>query len=168
MDIVIQPASLDLADSFRQALVAVAREQRTPVFQNAPALESIRNFIAQVLAQGWSQFYALHNGQVVGWCDVVRDEGSGMTHVGRLGIGILPEYRGQKIGARLLAATVADALRKGLTRIELDVSAANAPALALYRKFGFVEKGRKRQSRGPDGIPEDTICMALLRSEAPA
>lgn len=167
MDILIQPASLDLADSFRQALDVVAREHRYLIFQEAPPLESARNFISKVLAKGWSQFYAVRDGQVVGWCDVVRDEHPGRTHVGRLGIGILPEFRGQQIGARLLAATIADAFQKGLTRIELEVFAANAPALALYRKFGFVAEGRKRQARCLDGICEDSLCMALLKSEAP-
>ena len=168
MNIVIQPATLDMADSFRQALDVVAREHRYLIFQEAPPLASTRNFITQVLAKGWSQFYAVRAGQVVGWCDVVRDERPGMTHIGRLGIGIVPEYRGRKIGARLLAATIADAFQKGLIRIELEVFAANARALALYKKFGFVEEGRKRQARCLGGICEDSICMALLKAEAPA
>ena len=66
------------------------------------------------------------------------------------------------------AATIADAFEKGLTRIELEVFAANARALALYKKFGFVEEGRKRQARCLDGVLEDSLCMALLRAEAPA
>ena len=165
MDVVIQPASLDLADSFWRALDIVAREHRYLIFQEAPPLESTRNFIAQVLAKGWSQFYALHEGKVVGWCDVVRDERPGRTHVGRLGIGILPGYRGRKIGPRLLAATIADAFQKGVTRIELEVYAGNARAIALYRKFGFVEEGRKRHARCLDGVCEDSICMALLKTD---
>lgn len=151
MDIVIQPASLDLADGFWRALDVVAREHRYLIFQEAPPLESTRKFIAQVLAKGWSQFYALHDGKVVGW----------------LGIGILPEYRGRKIGPRLLAATIADAFEKGVARIELEVFAANARAIALYRKFGFVEEGRQRQARCLDGVHEDSILMALLKAEAP-
>ena len=164
MDVFIQPASLDLADRFWRALDVVAREHRYLIFQEAPPLESTRNFITQVLAKGWSQFYALHDGKVVGWCDIVRDERPGMTHVGRLGIGLLPEFRGQKIGARLLAATIADAFEKGIARIELEVFATNARAIALYRKFGFVEEGRKRQARCLDGIYKDTIPMAILKS----
>ena len=165
MDVVIQPASLDLADGFWRALEVVAREHRYLIFQEAPRLESTRKFIAQVLAKGWSQFYALHDGKVVGWCDVVRDERPDMTHVGRLGIGILPEYRGQKIGARLLAATIADAFEKGLTRIDLEVYAGNARAIALYKKFSFIEEGRKRHARCLDGVPEDSILMALLKAD---
>lgn len=168
MDITIQPASLDHVESFWRTLDIVAREHRYLIFQEAPPLESTRKFIAQVLAKGWIQFYALHAGTVVGWCDVVRDERPGMTHIGRLGIGIVPEYRGRKIGARLLTAAIADAFQKGITRIELEVFAANARAIALYRKFGFVEEGRKRQARCLDGVSEDSLCMALLKAEAPA
>ena len=168
MDIAIQPASLDLADGFWRALDVVAREHRYLIFQEAPPLESTRKFIAQVLAKGWSQFYALHDGKVVGWCDVVRHERPGMARIGRLGIGILPEFRGQKIGPRLLAATIADAFEKGIARIELEVFATNARAIALYKKFGFVEEGRKRQARCRDGVPEDSLCMALLKAEAQA
>ena len=167
MDIVIQPASHDLADGFWRALDVVAREHRYLIFQEAPPLESTRKFIAQVLAKGWSQFYAVRGSQVVGWCDVVRDERPDRAHIGRLGIGILPEYRGQKIGARLLAATIAEAFEKGLTRIELEVYAGNARAIALYKKFGFSEEGRKRQARCLDGNYDDSILMALLKTEAP-
>ena len=167
MDIVIQPASLDLADGLWRALDVVAREHRYLIFQEAPPLESTRNFVSKVLAKGWSQFFAVRAGQVVGWCDVVRDERPGMTHIGRLGIGILPEFRGQKIGARLLAATIADAFEKGLTRIDLEVYAGNARAIALYKKFGVVDEGRKRHARCLDGVPEDSILMALLKTEAP-
>ena len=69
-----------------------------------------------------------------------------------------------KVGSRLLAATLDDAFRKGLTRIELEVFAANTRAIALYRKFGFVEEGRKRQARYLDGAYEDAILMALLKT----
>lgn len=168
MDIAIQPATLDLADSFRQALDVVARERRHLIYLEAPSAESVRNFVAQVLAKGWSQFYAVRAGQVVGWCDVLHDERPGMTHVGHLGMGLLPEYRGQKLGARLLATAVADAFQKGVTRIELEVFATNARAIALYRKFGFVEEGRKRQARCLDGVCEDTLCMAMLKPDIPS
>lgn len=168
MDITIQPASLDHVESFWRTLDIVAREHRYLIFLEAPPIESTRKFIAQILAKGWSQFYALHDGNVVGWCDIVRDERPGMTHIGHLGIGLLPEYRGRKIGARLLAAAIADAFQKGLTRIELEVFAANARAIALYRKTGFVEEGRKRQARLVDGVYDDAICMALLKSGHPA
>ena len=163
MDISIQRCTADLAESFWRALDAVARERRYLVFLQAPPLEATRRFVGQILAKGWCQFYAVHAGRVVGWCDILRSEHEGMTHCGHLGMGLLPEYRGRHIGTRLITATLADALDKGMTRIDLEVFASNTPAIALYRKTGFVEEGRKRRARILDGIPDDALVMALLK-----
>ena len=122
----------------------------------------MRRFVEQILAKGWSQFYALDENRVVGWCDILPDKREGQTHCGRLGMGLLPEYRGRGIGARLISATLADALGKGLTRIELEVFASNTRARKLYRKAGFAEEGRKRRARILDGVADDIVIMALL------
>jgi len=50
----------------------------------------------------------------------------------------LPHAQGQGLGASLLAAFTALALQRGIGRSFLQVEADNAPALALYRRFGFT------------------------------
>ena len=165
MNITIEPTSLNRVESFWRTLDTVARERRYLLFLAAPPIETTREFIAAVIAKGWSQFFAIHEGEVIGWCDVLRHEREGLRHSGHLGIGLLPAYRGMRVGSRLLAATIDDAFRKGLARIELEVFAANTRAIALYRKFGFVEEGRKRQARYLDGAYEDAILMALLKAD---
>ena len=165
MDISIQRATPDKADSFWQAIDTVARERRYLLFLQAPPIESTRRFVDQIIEKGWSQFYAIHAGRVVGWCDVLRNEREGMRHVGHLGMGILPDYRGIKIGTRLISETVADAIRKGITRIELEVFASNTRAMALYQKMGFVAEGRKRRARFLDGEYDDNVLMALVTSD---
>jgi ribosomal protein S18 acetylase RimI-like enzyme len=50
----------------------------------------------------------------------------------------LPHARGQGVGASLLTAFIGLARQGGITRVFLQVEADNAPALALYRRFGFV------------------------------
>jgi RimJ/RimL family protein N-acetyltransferase len=166
MNITIQRCSAEKADSFWHALDAVARERRHLVFLQAPPLESTRRFVGQILAKGGCQFYALHDDRVVGWCDILRNEQEGLTHTGRLGMGLLPEYRGLHIGTRLITATIADALGKGMARIELAVFASNTPAIALYRKTGFVEEGRQQRARCLDGIYDDILLLALLKPQA--
>jgi len=52
-----------------------------------------------------------------------------------------------------------------LNRVELSVHDFNRRALAAYRKLGFVEEGRKRQSYFCDGKYHDDIVMGILRSE---
>ncbi len=162
MDITIERATADNADGFWRVLDTVARERRYLLFLQAPPIESTRRFVDQIIEKGWSQFYAVHDGQVVGWCDILRNEREGMRHSGHLGMGLLPAYRGRKLGARLMSETIADAISKGITRIDLEVFASNTPALALYRKMGFVEEGRKRRARFLDGVYDDNVVMALI------
>ncbi|GAA2970989.1 GNAT family N-acetyltransferase [Actinokineospora diospyrosa] len=52
-----------------------------------------------------------------------------------------------------------------LTAIELTVVADNDPARHLYRKLGFVEEGRRRESFRRDGQLHDAIIMSLLARE---
>lgn len=46
--------------------------------------------------------------------------------------------RGSGLGRALVAAARDRALERGARRMELDVNERNAPALALYRSFGFA------------------------------
>jgi RimJ/RimL family protein N-acetyltransferase len=52
-----------------------------------------------------------------------------------------------------------------LNRVELSVHDFNRRARAAYKKLGFVEEGRKRQSYYCDGKYHDDIVMAMLRDE---
>ncbi len=72
-------------------------------------------------------------GAVVIW--LVVDE----AHVGT--IALLPAYRGQKIGLRLLSAALAEAARRGAVRSLLEVRASNLAALHLYFGLGFETVG---------------------------
>jgi ribosomal protein S18 acetylase RimI-like enzyme len=46
--------------------------------------------------------------------------------------------RGQGLGARLVEATLEHARERGARRVQLDANASNAPAQALYRRYGFT------------------------------
>ena len=48
----------------------------------------------------------------------------------------------------------------GFTRLELTVYADNAPAVALYRKFGFVIEGTAHRYALRDGVFVDALMMA--------
>ena len=58
-------------------------------------------------------------------------------------VAVAPEYRRQGVADALLSA-LASFAREHLTRLFLEVRASNAPALALYRKYGFAEAGRRK------------------------
>jgi RimJ/RimL family protein N-acetyltransferase len=147
---------------FRDALSAVCRERKYLAWIEAPPLEKARAFVAMNVRNGWPQFVAVDGDRIVGWCDAIPgDSSAGTAHIGRLGMGILPEFRGRGLGTRLLEATVARARELRLGKIELSVYASNAPAIALYRKCGFVDEGRRRRGRLVDGVYDDVVLMAL-------
>jgi mycothiol synthase len=52
-------------------------------------------------------------------------------------LGVLPSYRGLKLGEALLVRAMRGFHSAGATRICLEVTARNEPAIRLYRKFGF-------------------------------
>jgi GNAT superfamily N-acetyltransferase len=52
------------------------------------------------------------------------------------------DARGSGLGAALVEAALARARERGCRRIELDTNEENAPALALYHRFGFSERAK--------------------------
>ena len=154
---------------FQRCVDVVARERQYLTFIEGPPLEMAREFVQHVLATGGVHLVALTPapapgaaGDVVGWCDIIRDTRPGFTHSGRLGMGLLPSYRGRGIGARLALAAIARAAEQGLDRIELEVYASNTRAIALYERLGFVREGVKRAARRLDGRVEDNVLMARI------
>jgi GNAT superfamily N-acetyltransferase len=79
-----------------------------------------------------------------------------------LGMALLPPWRGVGIGSALLAQGVDWARDAGALKIALELWPGNDAALALYRRMGFVEEGRKRRHyRRRSGEVWDSILMGL-------
>lgn len=63
---------------------------------------------------------------------------------GQIGnVAVCPDCRGRQVGSALLAACIRQMASDGLTRLTLEVRESNAPAIALYRRAGFVQTGRR-------------------------
>ncbi len=76
-------------------------------------------------------------------------------------IAVDPRWRGRGVGRALLDAGLADLMMSPARRIFLEVAADNAPALALYRRHGFAEIGRRDGYYArPDGRPATALVMA--------
>jgi len=82
------------------------------------------------------------------------------VHVMRLVVA--EEQRRRGVGAALLAGLSAWARQCGAAQITLEVRAANAPALALYAREGFLPVGRRR-GYYPDG--EDAVVCTFELAE---
>ncbi len=50
-------------------------------------------------------------------------------------------------------------------KIELEVFEENTPAIALYKKFGFVEEGRKNKNIKIEGEYKNTLLLARFLKE---
>jgi RimJ/RimL family protein N-acetyltransferase len=150
-------------EGFRAVFDTVAQERRFLLVLEAPPLESMRASIQKSIFRRHPRLIALDEGGVIGWCHVIPFEHAIATHSGNLVMGLLPGYRGQHLGERLIRQTLEAADSFGLKRVQLEVFATNAPAACLYRKVGFVEEGVKRRAVCIDGVYIDEIMMARLK-----
>jgi ribosomal-protein-alanine N-acetyltransferase len=102
-------------------------------------------------------FYAAAEaeGRLAGYAGMrtVLDEGY-ITNVA-----VAPGWRRQGIGSLLLDALRAEAVRRRLSFLTLEVRRSNAPAVSLYEKHGFTLAGvRPRYYEKPR---EDALLMTL-------
>ena len=98
---------------------------------------------------------ALLEGEVAGYFGLtaVLDE-SYVTN-----IAVFPQQRGRGIARALMEAQLAWARGRGIAMMSLEVRPSNAPALSLYRAFGFREEGRRRNFY--DHPREDGLILTL-------
>lgn len=83
-----------------------------------------------------------------------------------LGMQLLDGWRGLGIGSALMSACVGWSRTKSAHKLTLELWPHNAAALALYRKFGFLEEGRfRRHYRRNSGELWDSIAMGLVLDE---
>ena len=163
----IVPTDERYLESLIDALDSVARERRWLSMLEAPPVDACRAFVRNVITGGGVQMLAVDDeGTVLGWCDIVRVPRPARSHCGIFGMGLRRDHRGMGIGTRLATTTIAAAGDAGITRIELDVFASNAQALALYKRLGFIIEGVKRRAVCIDGVYEDMIFMALVDANA--
>ncbi|MDW7671259.1 MAG: ribosomal protein S18-alanine N-acetyltransferase [Bacillota bacterium] len=70
-------------------------------------------------------------------------------------VAVHPDYRGRHLGRRIMEALMEEALRRNLLRMTLEVRKQNEPAIALYKKLGFLMAGIRPgyyQDTGEDAL----------------
>lgn len=93
---------------------------------------------------------AEENAQLVGF--VALRLAAGMCEI--LNVGVSPEFVRRGVGTALLTQALAWVRTHGGQRVTLEVGAGNTAAVALYRKAGLAEIGRRKQfySSGEDAL----------------
>jgi ribosomal-protein-alanine N-acetyltransferase len=64
-------------------------------------------------------------------------------------VALAPEYRRQGIATRMVNTMIAEAVRRGATRMLLEVRVDNTAAIELYRKLGFDFIAERPNYYGP-------------------
>jgi RimJ/RimL family protein N-acetyltransferase len=137
------------------ALFAAVAEERTGIAAEPPI--DVEQFAAD-----WRidvTLVAVTGGEIVGEINV---DPSWMGF-GEIGMFVASGWRGRGVGTALVAAAIEWARARGMHKLALSVFPHNDAAIALYRKFGFVEEGRLAQHvRRANGELWDLIEMGLM------
>lgn len=87
---------------------------------------------------------------------IVLDEAEILT------VAVAPEARGKGLSIPLLERHLDELSRRGARIVHLEVEDGNQPALALYRRFGFKETGRREgYYQKADGTRVAALTMAV-------
>jgi len=95
---IIKYSAMTYSESFNKAVDTVARERKYLATVNGFPLDGTKDFINFVINNNYAQYFIVYENEVKGWCDIIPKSILEFSHVGVLGMGILPEYRGRGLG----------------------------------------------------------------------
>jgi L-phenylalanine/L-methionine N-acetyltransferase len=152
----VRPAQAGDARAMAELFASVA-EERDGIATEPPV--DIDERAAVFTRSAGESVVAVADGEIIGMLHLeVSRHG-----FGELGMLVDRGWRGRGVGSALVAPAVGWAHDHGLHKLCLEVFAHNAAAIALYRRCGFVEEGRRaRQYRRASGELWDSIMMGLL------
>jgi putative acetyltransferase len=109
----------------------------------------------KVLAPGGHIFMAVEDGAAIGCVALMAMPGGGFE-VAKMAV--IEAHKGRGVGRELMAACVKRARRLGAGRLYLETNSGLAPALGLYRSFGFKDV----DSTEPSPYARADVKMELL------
>jgi ribosomal protein S18 acetylase RimI-like enzyme len=118
--------------------------------------QKYRDMLGFSLSNGNGMFVAVATGQVVGVITEYRHDPYGHT----IGMLVDEHHRGEGVGGALLEQLIAWARASSIPHLSLLVFPHNERALALYRKFDFVEiDSRAARISRKNGETWDAVLM---------
>lgn len=163
--VLLRPPREEDAEAMLAYLDALRRETDFILYAPQDALPTLDE--ERAIARSWRDkpnsiaITAWHGEELISICDCSGSRFHRERHKRGIGISIRQGWCGRGLGTVLMNELVDQARRQGATLLELTVFAHNARAIALYRKCGFVECGRKpRDLQYADGRHADTLVMS--------
>ena len=126
----------------------------------------VNRWLDGIIATRKFEIVAMSSAKLVGFGGLYV-HGDLHDHCGSLMLGVCGSAQGRGVGSTLVAILLATAkLRANLRKVQLTVFTDNAPAIRLYRSFGFAFEGLHRCfSRRGDGYV-DAYSMAVTRRQS--
>lgn len=120
--------------------------------------------LTDAVGPGYEALVAEREGVVAGWLiwRTILDESELLL------IGTGKAFQRQGVASDLMAAYVERLRSAGVALVHLEVRETNAPAVALYRKFGFVDAGLRKDYYFHHGRHENALLMTLHLNEEDA
>lgn len=141
----------DHADAFKALNVAwISRYFAV----EAKDLEVLDHPLGKVIAPGGHILMAVEDGEAIGCCALIAMPTGGFE-VAKMAV--TEAHKGRGIGRDLMAACVERARSVGANRLYLETNSALAPALGLYRSFGF----RQIEPAEPSPYVRADVAMEL-------
>ena len=142
---------------------ALARLHRT-AFPLAGASWGATAFDGLLRQPGVFGYRAIRPGMLVGNKPeprgfVLAREAAGEGEI--LTIAVHPAWQGRGIGRSLMDAVLRELYGRRGTALFLEVDEGNAPAIALYRRLGFEEAGRRESYYAGEDGPATALTMRL-------
>ena len=158
---IIRPAVPDDAASHVTLWTAIVAEGRwLEMAEFGHSVREYRGLFQEAVNDNGARLAAIVDRDVVASIRIARINTPARRHVAFLAMAVAATWRRKGIGAALLSEALRWARSARIEKVTLGVYASNGVAVALYRKFGFVEEGRLvRQSKKAHGY-EDEILMA--------
>jgi len=119
-----------------------------------PTPWSLFAFTHEVMQNNFAYYIvALDKRRVVGYAGMwmIMDE----AHI--TNVAVHPQYRGRRIGLKLMEGLMEWAALRGVDRMTLEVRPSNIAARNLYEGLGFIECGRRKGYYSDNN--EDAIVM---------
>lgn len=115
---------------------------------------SRESFEAEVSRNDFARYVvAVSDDRVIGYGGVWIIAGEGQI----TNIAVHPDFRGIGAACRMLEALIDICISESVTGMTLEVRVSNTPAINLYKKYGFVEEGLRKQFY--EDNKEDALIM---------
>jgi RimJ/RimL family protein N-acetyltransferase len=162
-DVVVRAAMAKDAQGVIDLLETVASEGRLIALEQVDATR--RSMARYLRGAAWAaraaHLVGVAGEEVVGQLSAIRDRGI-YGHLAEIGMSVGVKWRRRGIATALIEGAVDWARAFDVEKLTLMVFPHNEPAIALYRKMGFVEEGLRRRHAKMSYGYEDLMEMSLF------